>query len=202
MTVPVVALGERYVVGYNPMKFKELLNLASAARWEAEPAEMFSAVDHLLVALQTAVLQIPQDKLSFKSPDRDRDLQNFSVHIAHRVQRGLDAARDLTFIADTKAMHDTAAQPYDTPAKIADYAAGVQQRLRSWRSSEGDAPLNQVVDAYMGQVTLLQLFEMITNHTAHHLRQLYAFMQQLGISPKDPLAVERLRGVTVLDSVF
>lgn len=202
MTVPVVAVGDRYVVGYNPMKFKELLSLTSAARWEAEPGEMFAAVDQLLTALQAAVVQIPQDKLTFKSPDRDRDLQNFTVHIAHRVQRGLNAAQDLTFVADTKEMHDTAAQPYDTPDKIAAYAAGVQERVRAWRASEGDAPLSQNVDSYMGQVTLLQLFEMITNHTAHHLRQLYVFMEQLGIRPKDPLAVEQLRGVTVLESVF
>jgi uncharacterized damage-inducible protein DinB len=202
MTVPVVAVGEQYVVGYNPIKFKELLQLSSAARWEAEPGEMFAAIDQLLTALQTAVLQIPQDKLSYKSPDRDRDLQNFTIHISHRVQRGLDAASTLKFSASTKEIYEEAARPHDTPEKIAAYAAGVQERLRAWRASEGDAALEQIVDGYMGQITLLQLFEMITNHTAHHLRQLYVFMERVGITPRDPLAVEQLRGVTVLENVF
>jgi hypothetical protein len=202
MTVPVVAVGDRYVVGYNPAKFKELLNLTSTARWEAEPGELFAALDQLLEALQAAVRQIPKDKLSYKSPDRDRDLQNFAVHISHRVQRGLDAARTLTFAASTKEIYEEAALPHDTPDKIAAYAAGVQARLQAWRASEGDAALGQTVDAYMGRITLLQLFEMITNHTAHHLRQLYVFMERVGITPKDPLAVEQLRGVTALQSVF
>ena len=200
--MPVVAVGDRYVVGYNPMKFKELLELSTTARWEAEPGEMFAALDQLLTALQAAVLQIPQDKLSYKSPDRDRDLQNFTVHISHRVQRGLDAAQTLKFGASTKEIYEEAARPNDTPEKIAAYAAGVQQRLRAWRASAGDAALSQIVDGYMGRITLLQLFEMITNHTAHHIRQLYVFMERVGITPKDPLAVEQLRGVSVLESVF
>ena len=197
-----MAVGDRYVVGYNPMKFKELLGLTSAARWEAEPGEMFAAIDQLLTALQTAVLQIPRDKLSYKSPDRDRDLQNFTIHISHRVQRGLNAAETLKFGASTKEIYEEAARPHDTPEKIAAYAAGVQQRLRAWRAAAGDAPLSQTIDGYMGRITLLQLFEMITNHTAHHIRQLYVFMERIGITPKDPLAVEQLRGVSVLESVF
>jgi hypothetical protein len=202
VTVPVVAVGERYVIGYNPMKFKELLNLTSTARWEAEPGEMFAALDQLLGALQVAALQIPRDKLSYTSPDRDRDLQNFTIHISHRVQRGLDAARTLKFGASTPEIYIEAAKPHDTPEKIAAYAAGVQERLRAWRASAGDAALSQTVDGYMGQISLLQLFEMITNHTAHHLRQLYVFMERVRIEPKDPLSVEQLRGVTALKSVF
>jgi uncharacterized damage-inducible protein DinB len=200
--VPVVAVGERYVVGYNPAKFKDLLGLRGEARWTAEPGELFSALDQLLSALEVAVGQIPQDKLSYRSPDRDRDLRNFTVHISHRVQRGLDAARTLTFGASTKEIYIEAARPHDTPEKIARYAAEVQGRLRAWRAEAGDAALEQIVDAYNGRITLLQLFEMITNHTAHHLRQLYVFMQRVGIEPRDPLLVEQLRGVTALESVF
>ena len=197
-----MAVGERYVVGYNPAKFKDLLWLSGEARWTAEPGELFSALDQLLSALQVAVVQIPQDKLSYRSPDRDRDLQNFTIHISHRVQRGLDSARTLTFGASTKEIYIEAARPHDTPEKIARYAAEVQGRLRAWRAEAGDAALEQIVDAYNGRITLLQLFEMITNHTAHHLRQLYVFMRRVGIEPRDPLEVENLRGVTALETVF
>ena len=62
--------------------------------------------------------------------------------------------------------------------------------------------MEQIIDAYNGQITLLQLFEMIANHTAHHLRQLYVFMQRLDLEPRNPLNVEQLRGITVLESVF
>jgi hypothetical protein len=202
VTVPVVAAGDRYVVGYNPMKFKDLLGLSGEVRWTAEPGELFAALDQLLAALQVAALQIPADKLSYRSPDRDRDLQNFAVHTAHRVQRGLDAARTLSFGAPANEIYIEAARPHDTPAKIAQYAVDVRTRLQAWRAEAGDAPLEQIVDAYNGRITLLQLFEMITNHTAHHLRQLYVFLQRLDIEPNDPLNVEQLRGVTVLESVF
>jgi uncharacterized damage-inducible protein DinB len=202
VTVPVVALGERYVVGYNPLKFKDLLALSGEVRWTANPAELFAALDQLLGALEVAVLQIPADKLGYRSPDRDRDLQNFTVHTSHRVQRGLDSARTLRFGAPSNQIYVEAARPHDTPAKIAQYAADVRARLRAWRNEAGDAPLEQVVDAYNGQITLLQLFEMITNHTAHHLRQLYVFMQRLEIEPVQPLRVEQLRGVTVLENIF
>jgi hypothetical protein len=200
--VPVVAVGERYVVGYNPARFKDLLGLSGAVRWEAEPAEMFAALDQLLGAVQVAVRQIPAELLSYKSPDRDRDLQNFGVHISHRVQRGLDAARTLTFGASTPDIYIEAARPHDTPEKIAQYAADVLGRLRAWRASAGDAALSQIVDAYNGRITLLQLFELIPTPTAPHLRQLDVFMQRLGSEPESPLAVEQLRGVTALVNVF
>ncbi len=200
--MPVVAVGDHFVVGYNPMKFKDLLGLSGETRWTAEPGELFSALDQLLGALQVAVLQIPADKLSYRSPDRDRDLQNFGVHIAHRVQRGLDAARTLSFGASTMQIYIEAARPHDTPEKIAQYAVDVRARLRAWRAEAGDAPLAEIIDAYNGRITLLQLFEMITNHTAHHLRQLYVFMRRIGIEPSNPLSVEQLRGVTALESVF
>lgn len=200
--MPVTAVGDRYVVGYNPARLKELLSLPGSARWDAEPAELFSALDQLLTGVQTAVRQIPENRLGYTSPDRDRTLQVFGIHIVHRVQRGLDAARTLTFAASTKAMYEDAARPYQTPEQIATYGAEVQQRLRAWRAEAGDTPLGQVVDAYNGRITLLQLFEMITNHTAHHLRQLYVFMARIGVEPRDPLPVEQLRGVTVLESVF
>lgn len=202
MVVPVTAVGERYVIGYNPAKLKELLDLAGPARWEAEPSEMFSALDELLAALQAAVVQIPPEQLTYKSPDRDRDLRTFTVHIAYRVQRGLESARSLIYEASTKEKYEEAALPHKTPAQIAGFAAEIQERLRDWRAGTGDEALSQVVDAYMGRITLLQLFELITNHTAHHLRQLYVFMQRIGVEPRDPLAVEQLRGVSVLESVF
>jgi hypothetical protein len=201
-TVPVTAVGDRYVIGYNPARLKELLDLPGAERWEAEPAELFSALDQLLTAVQAAVRQIPKDRLGYTSPDRDRTLRVFGIHIAHRVQRGLDAAGTLTFAASTKAMYEDAARPHQTPEQIATYAAEVQRRLRAWRAEAGHAPLERVVNAYNGRITLLQLFEMITNHTAHHLRQLYVFMARIGVEPRDPLQVEQLRGVTVLQSVF
>lgn len=178
------------------------MSLSGTARWDAEPAELFSALDQLLGAVEAAIRQIPPDQMTYTSPDRNRDLRTFGVHIAHRVQRGLDSAQTLRFTASTKELYDQAARPYETPDQVAGYAMQVQQRLRAWRSQAGDEPLAQIVDAYNGRITLLQLFEMITNHTAHHLRQLYVFMRRLGVEPTDPLPVEQLRGVTVLQSVF
>ena len=202
MTVPVTAVGERYVVGYNPARLKELLGISGTARWDAEPAELFVALDQLLTAVQAAVRQIPPERMSYKSPDRDRDLRTFGVHIVHRVQRGLDAAETLHFGASTKEIYEQAARPYETPEQVAGYGAQVQARLRAWRAEHGDEVLARIVDAYNGPITLLQLFEMITNHTAHHLRQLYVFLRRIGVEPDDPLPVEQLRGVTVLKSVF
>jgi len=154
-TVPVTAVGDRYVIGYNPRNLKDLLQLEGAARWDADPTELFSALDQLLTAVQTAVRQIPQDKLSWKSPDRDRDLQNFGVHIVHRVQRGLDAAETLTFGASTKAIYEDAARPFQTPDAIADYAELVRQRVQAWQAQASDDRFQQTVDAYNGRITLL-----------------------------------------------
>ena len=138
--MPVTAVGDRYVIGYHPVRLKALLDLPGSARWDAEPAELFSALDQLLTAVQAAVRQIPGDRLGYTSPDRDRTLRVFGIHILHRVQRGLDAAGTLTFAASTKAMYEDAARPYQTPEQIASYGAEVQQRLRAWRAEAGDGP--------------------------------------------------------------
>jgi hypothetical protein len=49
---------------------------------------------------------------------------------------------------------------------------------------------------YGGEVTVLELLNIILSHSTHHLKQVYWFMEtELGISPANPATEDDLEGI-------
>jgi len=89
-TVPVVAVGDRYVAGWNPPKVAELVGFQLVER-VTPPRELIDSLKMLLEAQLRVVRQVPDEHLTMKSPDRDRPLRQLAHHCFRVIEVGVDA---------------------------------------------------------------------------------------------------------------
>ena len=56
---------------------------------------------------------------------------------------------------------------------------------------------------YGGEVTVLELLNIILRHSTHHLMQAYSFIEQeLGVSPQDPATEEDREGIATPEELI
>jgi hypothetical protein len=199
-TVPVVAVGERYVVGWNPPKVAELLGFELVER-VTPPSELIETLQMLLEATLRVVRQVPDEHLMMKSPDRDRPLRQLAHHVFRVIEAGVDADVLGEFpAADWLAGKDI---PSHTSAeRIAHYGEAVQAKFRVWFSRLDPAAFERGLETDVGSRTLSQVLERTLSHAAQHLRQLYVFLEWIGVQPDQPLTAEDLRGIQLPEAVW
>jgi hypothetical protein len=64
-------------------------------------------------------------------------------------------------------------------------------------SSGKDESFDRVVPAhYGGEVTVVELLNIILSHSTHHLKQVYWFMEtELGVKPENPASPKDFEGI-------
>ena len=79
--VPVTIWDDEVVIGFNPKELSRLFDLSSEDSFEADLPEMISKFEIILTAAGKATRQIPEDKLPWESPERERTLAQFVFHL-------------------------------------------------------------------------------------------------------------------------
>jgi Glutaredoxin/DinB superfamily len=199
-TVPVVALGDRYVTGWNPPKVAQLLGFDLVER-VTSPDELIKSLAMLLEAGLRAVRQVPDEHLMMRSPDRDRPLRQLAHHVFRIIEAGVDAdvlgefpAADWLFGKDIPS--------HTSAARIARYGEAVQAKFAAWFQQLDEASFRREIETDVGQRTVAQVLERTRSHAAQHLRQLYVFLEWIGVEPDRPLTAEDLKGIDLPESVW
>ena len=198
-SVPVVAVGEKSMAGWNPTRLAALLGLTGFRETASPAEEMIRSLEVVLDGALRAVRQVPDDRLMMRSPDRDRPLR----HLAHHVFNVVDVAID----ADILRRFDPARLMGDVPAhtsveRIARYGEAVLARFTSWYREIDQADFDREIETPDGPRTLGLVFERTRSHSAQHLRQLYDCLRRCDIEPDRPLGPDDLRGIDLPDSVW
>lgn len=199
-TVPAVVRDERAVEGWNPRAVAELLGVPYVPDERLSPAELAERLDRILRAAQRAIRQVPADKLELRSPDRDRPVRQLGYHIFRLSAAFPDGMEQDRF-------------PYawlvePPPPEIADgeaiarYGEGVRSRLREWLARADGGVYARAVTTYSGPQSVHDLLERTTWHAAQHLRQLYAFLEMMGIPPDRPLGEEDFKGLPLPEQLW
>ena len=199
-TVPVVAVGDCYVVGWNPPKVAELVGFELVER-VTPPDELIASLRMLLDATLRAVGQVPDEHLMMKSPDRDRPLRQLAHHVFRVIEAGVDAdvvgefpAGEWLFGKDIPC--------HTSAARIVRYGEAVQAKFASWFAQIDSAAFERQIEADVGSRTLAQVLERTRSHAAQHLRQLYVFLQWIGVEPDRPLSAGDFQGIELPDAVW
>jgi hypothetical protein len=199
-SVPVVARGARTFAGWNPSKLAELLDIEHAER-TATPDELIRSLDIILDAAIRAVRQVPDDRLTMRSPDRDRPLRQ----LAHHVFRVVDAGVDADILGRFPAAEWLAGgdMPVHTSAaRISRYGEAVRAKFQRWFATLDPAAFARPIETDVGGRTLAQVLERTRSHAAQHLRQLYEFLRWCDVEPDRPLTADDLRGVELPEAVW
>ena len=198
--VPAVAVGDRVVHGWNPRAVAELVGVAYVEPVKLQPVELIDRLDRILATAQRAIRQVPSEKLETKPPERDRTVRDLGYHI-FRLSLSFPLAVEQNRFPEEWLTEPAPPAMRDADA-IARYGEGVRARLREWYHQAPAESLDWVVDTYYGPQTVWGLLERTTWHAAQHLRQLYALLERMGISPERPLTGVDFQGLPLPEALW
>lgn len=196
--VPATIVGARAVHGWNPRALAELVGAPYVESARLAPGELGSRLDIVLAATQRAIRQVPREHLGLKAPGRDRTVRDLAFHVFR-----LSAA-----FVDTREQGHLSAQWFDErpPAEMADgdavarYGDAVRRRLAGYQAGPGWCDGD--VSTYYGPQTAHEFMERTTWHAAQHLRQIYWFLDRMGVPADRPLTDADLEGLPLPRDVW
>lgn len=202
-TLPVTVVGDQVVVGYNRPALSAALELERAEKAPVDAAVLLERYQRVFGAFSRAARQVPDDKLvTWKSPERDRDLRQFLYHVYDRPDLMLQGLTTGVYRYDDVLEGYTRAAAYDTPAALADAGDALLARVYEFLRTATPEEIAQPITSYQGVLGIGDLLTLALGHAAHHLRQLYHYFGLMGITPEAPLVDRDFEGIPLPAKLF
>lgn len=195
---PATIVGDRFVHGWNPKALAELVGVQYVEGLRLAPQELWRRLDRVLAANQSAVRAVSPAQLATKAPDRDRALGELAFHV-FRLSAAFADCREQGQFPEAWLLEGPPPEMQDG-ASIADYGQRVRDRLRTFCARPGWC--DGRVTTYYGEQTSHELMERTTWHAAQHVRQVYWFLDRLGIRVGDALSERDLQGLPIPRAVW
>jgi hypothetical protein len=189
--VPATIVGERIVHGWNPAALAELVGVPYRAPKKLTPAELAERMDAVLAATQRALRQVPREQLGMKYPGRDRTVRQLGYHV-FRVAASFADTRERGHLDGAWFEENAPAEMADGEA-VARHGETVRRRLAAFFARPGWC--DGEVSTYYGPQSAPDFMERTTWHTAQHLRQIYWFLDRMGVEKDAPLSDADLDGL-------
>ena len=196
--VPATIFQGRAVHGWNPKALAELVGVAYAEREQLSPSELAKRLDTVLAAAQRAIRQVPRDQLAMKAPGRDRSVRQLGFHV-FRLSEAFVDTREQGHLSEAWFEQKAPADMADGDA-IARYGDAVRDKLATYWSRPGWC--DGAVSTYYGPQSAHDFMERTTWHAAQHLRQIYWFLERMGVGADAPLTDADLEGLPVPRDVW
>ena len=196
--VPATIVGDRVVHGWNPKALAELVGARHTERLQLAPAELARRLDAVLSATQRAMRQIPREHLGMKAPGRDRTVRQLGFHI-FRLSVSYVDTRVEGHLGEHVFEEQAPVEMADGEA-VARYGETVRRRIAEYCAGPGWCDGD--VSTYYGPQTAHDFMERTTWHAAQHLRQIYWFLDQMGVQADAPLTDADLDGLPVPNEVW
>jgi hypothetical protein len=196
--VPAVVMGERVVHGWNPRELAALVGVEYVEPDHLSVEELQQRLDTILAATQRAIRQVPAERLTMKAPGRDRTVRQLGFHM---FRLGLAFCEGMEQRRYSESWIAEEAPPeIFSGAAIIQYGQMVRENLQEWFQQPGWC--DGMVNTYYGSQTGYELLERTVWHIAQHIRQLYALLDLMGITPDDPLTEADWKGLPLPKEVW
>jgi hypothetical protein len=196
--VPATIVGDRAVHGWNPKALAELVGVPYAERAPLAPAELARRLDIVLAATQRAMRQVPREHLGMKAPGRDRTVRQLGFHV-FRLSAAFVDTREQGHMPEEWFEEKAPAELVDGEA-VARYGDAVRRRLAAYCAGPGWC--DGAVSTYYGPQSAHDFMERTTWHAAQHLRQIYWFLDRMGVQADAPLTAADLDGLPIPRDVW
>jgi hypothetical protein len=198
--VPAVTVGDRAVHGWNPAAYAALVGVDYKPVTKLSPSVLAARLDRVLAATEALVRVIPDDRMEWTPPERNRPLADLGYHI-FRLSLGFAEGVDRNTFPET--VHtETAPADLRTGEAVARYGALVRGRLSGWFAGAGEDEYGRVVNTYWGPVIAHDLLERTTWHAAQHLRQLYILADRIGVRAPAPEPVDAYHDLPMPSAIW
>ncbi len=196
-SAPVTVIDDEIIIGYYPKKLIATLKLDTQVDLSGRTNWLAEKYDKILNATLRATRQLAPEQLQRPVAWRPETLRDTIVHILSFPELAWLSHRTGSMTADDMQACRERLAGVNDPAAIAEYGAGVIRSVTEFLNSDNLTAFDRVVPAhYGGEVTVIELLNIILSHSAHHLKQVYWFMDtELGITPINPATAADLEGI-------
>ena len=198
MSLPVTIVDEEEVIiGYYPKKLIPALNLNIAVDLSGKAGWLAEKYDMMLRAAVRATRQISDDRLDEQVPWRDWTLRKTMLHVLSYPELAWLSHTHGSMSTEDMGASDDRLEGVVSMKDLARYGDGVRENIVRFLNSGDTKSFDREVPAhYGGEVTVLELLNIILSHSTHHLKQVYWHMEtNMGIPLRDPATDQDFEGI-------
>jgi len=197
--LPAVSKGDRAVHGWNPLAYAELLGVEYRPSAKLTAAELAARLDRFLAVAERLIALVPDSRMDYAPPQRERSIRDLAYH-TFRLGLAFADAMDLGTLP-AQWLREKAPSDLRDGRAIARYGALVRGRLGGWFEGASPREFLRTIAVFYGPQSGHELLERTTWHAAHHLRQLHAVLEGLGLS-REPLPTRDFDGLALPVSIW
>ncbi|MFT4438159.1 glutaredoxin domain-containing protein [Caballeronia sp. 15715] len=199
-SIPVLAIGERYVYCQSLADIKTFLDLDLPDDVRL-PADVL--VERVKIVLKKAIGFVRQlTDAVLDGPFRNswappRGLAHHVFRVVEAFLEARDEACELSYEMTMRGTHEV------LPGEdVIAYGQSVKTRLDAWWTSNRDADFTTIQPTYWGAQSLHEVLERTTWHSAQHARQLMVVIEAQGQTVTDPLTADDLAGLPMPEKAW
>ena len=189
--------GQEVIIGYYPRKLIPALNLKVEIDLSGRTSWLAEKYQKILGATLRATQQLSPDQLQQPVSWRPEKLRDTIVHILSFPELAWRSHEHGSMSTEDMRACRERLQPIQSAEAIVSYGKGVIGDLVAFLNSNNTEGFDRVVpDHYGGEVTVIELLNIILSHSTHHLKQVYWFMEtELGLTATNPATKQDLEGI-------
>ena len=188
---------EEVIIGYYPKKLIPALNLSVKVDLSGKAGWLSEKYEVMFSAMLRATRQLSQSQLDLQVPWRPWSLRDTIVHVLSFPELAWLSHSHGSMSTEDMRASDERLKEVTSAEEIVRYGDGVRRKIVNFLSSGDIASFDRVVPAhYGGEVTVLELLNIILSHSTHHLKQVYWHMENnLGITLDEPATDRDFEGI-------
>ena len=195
---------DEVIIGYYPkklipaLKLNVELDLSGRTGWLAEKYQK------ILGATLRATQQFSMEQLQAEVSWRPERLRDTILHILSFPELAYLSHRHGSMSTEDMRACKTRLQDVMAPDQIIEYGEGVVRDITDFLNSGNGEAFDRVVPAhYGGEVTVVELLNIILSHSAHHLKQVYWFSDtELGVTLAGKATEEDMEGIVTPEALI
>lgn len=200
-SIPIVSKGDEFVFAQVLQDVVEFLGIDEDTGPQLSPTELCERYLSILDKAIAQTRQMPDAHLERELPNRPR---SWRVLMHHLFQIPV-AFLDMEDTGETLAYEKLVEAPPDnmkTAEQIAAFGEQVQARFAAWFQKVKAEDFKGRVPTYFGGTTRHEMLERTVWHSTQHVRQVGALLEEVGITPADPVTVKDIEGLPLTDKVW
>ncbi len=200
-SVPVTIVDDdEVIIGYYPRKLVPALSLNVKVDLSGKTNWLAEKYDRILGATVRSTRLLTEAQLKAQVPWRPQSLRDLILHVLSFPELAWLSHEHGSMSTEDMRASNERLKGVATVEAIAEYGEGVRRNLIEFLDSGNTVAFDRVVPAhYGGEVTVLELLNIILSHSTHHLKQIYWFLEDgdggLGLTLRDRASEEDLAGI-------
>ncbi|PKB78358.1 MAG: hypothetical protein BZY88_18840 [SAR202 cluster bacterium Io17-Chloro-G9] len=207
-SVPVTIVDDdEVIIGYYPKKLVPALSLNIKVDLSGKTTWLSDKYDRILTATVGATRQLTDAQLEMQVSWRPQTLRSLFLHVLSFPELAwLSHEHGSMSTEDMRASNERLKDVASVEA-IAAYGEGVRDHIKAFLATGDTEAFDRVVPAhYGGEVTVLELLNIILSHSTHHLKQAYWFLEEdgggLGLKLQNRATEDDLAGITTPEALI